>query len=202
MPRTPPITSEDSIKPIFACSLALLRLLPTVAISATDLVRLTPDTWDEYAPAGKEVDCIYGDYVLRNDKIIAVIAEPLPTRNANMTVRNNGAMIIDLTRSDAPNDQLSAYHPNAMEVSFHSPDRVAIKVDGKDASASGGEILRGGKIEWQCSTTAKSGLGVTVRYSLADGADVFDGRPAASESSERVPVEVHAADARRRRPGH
>jgi len=76
------------MKPIFACSLAILWMLSAVSVPATELVRLTPDTWDEYAPAGKEVDCIYGDYVLRNDKMIVVIAEPLPTRNANMTVRN------------------------------------------------------------------------------------------------------------------
>lgn len=161
------------MKPQFAYSLALLLLLPAVSVSATELVRLTPDTWDEYAPAGKEVDCIYGDYVLRNDKIIVVIAEPLPTRNANMTVRNNGAMIIDLTRRDAPNDQLSVYHPNGMELSFHSPDRVEIKIDGERGDAEGGKILRGGNLEWQCSTNATSGLEVTVRYTLKDSSDVL-----------------------------
>ncbi|MBI2478608.1 MAG: hypothetical protein HYV60_08210, partial [Planctomycetia bacterium] len=147
-------------------------MLSAVSVSATELVRLTPDTWDEYAPAGKEVDCIYGDYVLRNDKMIVVIAEPLPTRHANLTVHNNGAMIIDLTRRDMPNDQLSAYHPNGMQVSFHSPDRVAIKCDGNAVSVDGSEIVRGGNIEWQCSTTANSGLEVTVRYTLVDGSDV------------------------------
>jgi len=161
------------MKTILACLLAVLWMLPAVAASATELVRLTPDTWDEYAPAGKEVDCIYGDYVLRNDKIIVVIAEPLPTRNANMTVHNNGAMIIDLTRRDAPNDQLSVYHPNGMQLSFHSPERVEIKIEGQAVSVHDSEIARGSNVDWQCSTTATSGLEVTVRYTLEDGSDVL-----------------------------
>ncbi|MDA1050062.1 MAG: CehA/McbA family metallohydrolase [Planctomycetota bacterium] len=148
-------------------------MLSLASASATELVRLTPDNWDEYAPAGKEVDCIYGDYVLRNDKLVVVIAEPLPTRNANMTVRNNGAMIIDLTRRDAPNDQLSAYHPNGMALSFHSPDHVEIKIDGEPVAVDSGKTIRGSKVEWQCSATSNSGLDVTVRYTLADGSDVL-----------------------------
>jgi len=82
-------------------------------------------------------------------------------------------MIIDLTRRDMPNDQLSAYHPNGMELSFHSPDRVAIKLDGKAVTVNGSEIVRGGKVEWECSATATSGLEVTVRYALEHGSDVL-----------------------------
>ena len=33
--------------------------------------QLTPANWDELIPAGKEVDAIYGDYVLRNDILTA-----------------------------------------------------------------------------------------------------------------------------------
>src|SRR5688500_13622572 len=78
---------------------AMLRLLLAAAFvlttclaglrqgSAAEVAILTEKNWDEFAPQGKEVDCIYGDIVLRNDKIIVVIAQPLPSRNANMTVR-------------------------------------------------------------------------------------------------------------------
>ncbi|WP_203328883.1 CehA/McbA family metallohydrolase [Candidatus Laterigemmans baculatus] len=83
--------------------------------AAAELETLTPETWEEYAPQGKEVDCIYGDYVLRNDLITAVIAQPVATRNANMTVRNVGGAVIDLTSRDRPNDQLSAFYPGAAE---------------------------------------------------------------------------------------
>src|SRR5690349_15656255 len=91
--------------------LAGLGLVLLVAVDGrgADFAVLSAQTWDAFAPQGKEVDAIYGDYVLRNDQIVAVIAQPLATRNANMTVRGVGGCVIDLTERQAPNDQLSAY---------------------------------------------------------------------------------------------
>ena len=76
-----------------------------------ELVALTEQNWEEYVPRGKEVDAIYGDYVLRNEHVVAVIAKDTPGRKANMTVRNVGGCIIDLTRREEQSDQLSAYYP-------------------------------------------------------------------------------------------
>lgn len=143
--------------------------------SAAEVARLSPKTWDAFAPRGKEVDCIYGDYVLRNEQLVVVIAEPLRTRNANMTVRGVGAMIIDLTRVDQQNDQLSAYHPNGMPLVFGDPSRVVIKVDGiepprSDAPAAITFIsAKGQRIDWQVSTRSPEGLDVTLGYTLTDG---------------------------------
>ena len=154
----------------FCTFLILIAFVPASA-SAAELVRLTPETWDEYVPHGKEVDAIYGDFVLRNEKLVAVIAEPLPTRNANMTVRNVGAMIIDLTRRDVQSDQLSVYKPNGMIVVFEDAKLAKAMVDdkaielGKDLKASGKSI------SWTCSTMVRGGLEVTVRYILNDGDD-------------------------------
>ena len=78
---------------------------------AADLVALSPQTWDRYIPAGKEVDGIYGDFALANDQIVAVVAHPKRGRNANMTVRDVGGCLIDLTRRDRQSDQLSAFYP-------------------------------------------------------------------------------------------
>jgi hypothetical protein len=80
---------------------------------AADLVALSPQTWDRYVPQGKEVDCIDGDFVLANDQILAIVGNPRRGRNANMTVREVGGCIIDLTRRDRQSDQLSAYYPGA-----------------------------------------------------------------------------------------
>ena len=71
---------------------------------AAEIAVLTPETWDEFAPQGKEVDCIYGDYVLRNEHVVAVIARPVAGRNANMTVKNVGGMLIDFTSRKNQND--------------------------------------------------------------------------------------------------
>ena len=80
---------------------------------AADLVALSPQTWDRYIPEGKEVDGIYGDFALTNDQLVAVVAHPRRGRNANMTVREVGGCLIDLTRRDRQSDQLSAFYPGA-----------------------------------------------------------------------------------------
>lgn len=90
----------------------------TATLPAAELARLTTDNWDTYAPAGKEVDAIYGDFVLRNDHVVVVVANPIEGRAANMTVRQVGGAIIDLTERNAPNDQLSAFYPGARRYKF------------------------------------------------------------------------------------
>ena len=67
----------------YALCLAILLFAGAIT-AAAEFAVLTAQTWEAFAPHGKEVDAIYGDYVLRNDKIVAVVAQPLATRNANM----------------------------------------------------------------------------------------------------------------------
>ena len=92
--------------------LALSSLLWSARSSdTTELAALSPQTWDEYALHGKEADAIYGDWVLRNDQIAAVIASPMEGRHANMHLRNVGGCVIDLTRRGERTDELGAYYP-------------------------------------------------------------------------------------------
>ncbi len=99
----------------FPHRLIALVLLAALALPAraADLVALSPQTWERYIPVGKEVDGIYGDFALTNDQLIAVVAHPRRGRNANMTVRDVGGCLIDLTHRDRQSDQLSAYYPGA-----------------------------------------------------------------------------------------
>ena len=90
-----------------------MLVVPTTTAGAADLVSLSPQTWDRYVPDGKEVDAIHGDFALANDQLVAVVAHPRRGRNANMTVREVGGCLIDLTRRDRPSDQLSAFYPGA-----------------------------------------------------------------------------------------
>ncbi len=71
---------------------------------------LTEQNWDKFAPQGKEVDAIYGDIVLRNNFVTVVIARPVSTRNANMTVRSVGGCLIDFTSRRHESDQLSCFY--------------------------------------------------------------------------------------------
>lgn len=107
--------------PLLVALLAPLSSICTDFAQAAEVVTLSEKNWQQYAPKGKEADWIFGDYVMRNDKIVAVVADPLPSRNANMTVRNVGAMLIDLTQRDLQNDQLSAFYPAGSQVSFCPP---------------------------------------------------------------------------------
>ena len=70
------------IPPLFLATLTI-GFVSAKWTGAAEVVQLNPENWDEYAPAGKEADCIYGDYVMRSDRIIAVVGEAIPTRNAN-----------------------------------------------------------------------------------------------------------------------
>ncbi|MEX1228729.1 MAG: CehA/McbA family metallohydrolase [Planctomycetaceae bacterium] len=121
---------------------------------AVELVRLEESTWTRFVPDGKEVDAIYGDYVLRNRHLTAVIAEPLATRNANMTVRDVGGCLIDLTVRNPSNDQLSAYYPGQRTFAYRSWSAHA--ADGKPLDLTAQPVHSG------------DGISITVH---ADGSD-------------------------------
>ena len=109
--------------------------------------------------SGKEVDWIYGDYLLKNEHISLTIAAALSTRDANMTVRSIGGSILDLTLNEPSNDQLSAYTPTAGRYLFHDPSLVKVGREGDT-------------IFWQCrssKTVAKDGTAAIVEYRLKDG---------------------------------
>ena len=143
---------------IFPVALASICLFCPAFARGADLVVLTPQTWDEFVPHGKEVDAIYGDIVLRNDKIIAVIAEPVAGRNANMTVTNVGGCVIDLTVRPDMNDQLSAFYPLGKTMTWRTAGKIE---DARDE----GEV----RVSFRSKATATR-PGAEVTYSLKDGA--------------------------------
>ena len=70
----------------------------------------------EELPRGKEADGIVGDFVIRNDRIEAVISGNLPERRANMsTFYGDGGetpgCLYDLTVKGANNDQITIFTP-------------------------------------------------------------------------------------------
>ena len=95
----------------------LAATLSVTPVLAAEIVTITPAVIEAAAlggPAlveGKEADWILGDHIIRNEQIVAVIGDTVPTRHANMTIRNVGGAIIDLTSAGRPNDQLGCYWP-------------------------------------------------------------------------------------------
>ena len=86
-------------------------------------------------PAGKEADGLPGDFVLRNDRIHALISGAQPFRRANMTTEYATVLqgcLFDLDLRGAGNDQLTALRPGGEsgELSF-----VRVVSDGSSGPA-------------------------------------------------------------------
>ena len=136
--------------------------------SRVELGLLQEATWADLAPEGKEVDAIYGDLVLRNEHLTAVIAQPIASRHANMTVRDIAGALLDLTVRDYQSDQLSALYPGRREFPFRS---WSATVDGEAVSLEQLQTADGQRAA--ITVTAAAGEGrpqVDVTWSLAAGA--------------------------------
>lgn len=125
-------------------------------------------------PTGKEADWILGDSVLCNDRIVAVIAKPVATRNANMTVKNVGGCVIDLTMTEQPNDQLSCYYPGGGRHSYRELGNVAVvgEASAESAIADGSVSGKGNVVSLELVAPAGENTPrAVVTYTLADGDD-------------------------------
>ncbi|MCO6455199.1 MAG: carboxypeptidase regulatory-like domain-containing protein [Pirellulaceae bacterium] len=156
---------------LVTCFLAVLLAAPH-ALAQTQLARLDEAHWEQWVPDGKEVDAIYGDFVLRNRHLVAVIAQPLQSRNANMTVRNVGGQVIDLSRRERSSDQLSAFYaanfPDGESFAFHQPGVPAVRVDGQPATWDGASPLQGQQLELTVTSRRRQdGWQAEIRYALA-----------------------------------
>lgn len=98
----------------------ILSLAVTIGSTALPLSAqtLNETNYDQLVPEGKEVDAIYGDIAVVNDAAKAIIAAPLSTRNANMTVRTVAGSLLDLATTDYESDQLSCFYPGRRKFPF------------------------------------------------------------------------------------
>jgi hypothetical protein len=95
--------------------LPTLCLLLTAAAPAAEVFEANLGRETEL-PGGKEADGIRGDFILRSDKIEAVISGNQPNRRANMSTFYGAdgispGCLYDLTLRGTANDQLVAYAP-------------------------------------------------------------------------------------------
>lgn len=120
----------------------LLRL-PSLLLALTGSVCAAPEAFEvgptqkDQIPLGKEADGIIGDFILRNDKIEAVISGNLPLRRANMSTFYGAdgitpGCLYDLSLRGANNDQLTIFAPAQQQgpVSW-----VRVAKDGSDGEA-------------------------------------------------------------------
>ncbi len=139
-------------------------LLPFVlaaagAARAGDAFRLDADTW-RHVPGGKEVDAIYGDYVLKNDKVVAVIADAVPGRNAHLSLKAVQGAVIDFALLETNNDQLTAFLPHG-DRNSGVPQAARIEI----VKAGGPEVV----LRAVRPATEKDPVEAVTEYSLRDG---------------------------------
>lgn len=127
-------------------------------------------------PGGKEADGIRGDFVLRNDKIEAVISHNAPRRRANMSTfyGDDGVtpgLLYDLTLRGANNDQLVVYGPCG-HGSVSYVKTVATKEDGTAAVESVTTAAKNGGVFKRNEYRVRDGLaGVFVTTILRNETD-------------------------------
>ena len=124
-----------SIRTLIAVLFLLLITWASMAQrDRADAFQISRENVDQM-PSGKEADGLPGDFVLRNDKIHALVSGTQPFRRANMTTDYRSVLqgcLYDLDLRDAGNDQLTALRPGG-ESGYLS--RVAIVDDGSGGAA-------------------------------------------------------------------
>ncbi len=137
-------------------NLALALCLFSTPLLAAEVFEVGPGRETEL-PRGKEADGIRGDFVLRSDKVEAVVSANAPLRRANMSTfyGDDGVTpgcLFDLTIKGSNNDQLICYGPAG-----HGQVSYVRIVEGQSAIES--------------VTTAAKNKGIYKRneYRVADG---------------------------------
>jgi hypothetical protein len=142
-------------------SFCVLLNVPLGALAIPDAVEISAAMVAEL-PGGKEADGIIGDFLLRNDRIEAVISANLPLRRANMSTFYGASGITpgnlyDITLRGQNNDQITIFSPLRQQgaVSW-----VRIAKDGSD-----GEAI----IETMVTDAVGKGMAGRHEYILRDG---------------------------------
>jgi hypothetical protein len=157
-------------------------------VIGADFIRITADNYEKVVPKGKEVDAIYGDFLLQNDRVSIVIAKPVAGRNANMTVRGVSGMIIDFTRRKGGSDQLSCFYPTAGRYAFDNEESLIVSVDGRPVDFAHSPLVSGKQITLQLegkAIIADSPTMAHVKYTLRDNHDWLEYEAIVSNVSDK-----------------
>lgn len=156
------------------------------SVEAAELVQLNEANWPTHAPHGKEVDAIYGDYALVSDTVVAVVANPIAGRNANLKYREVGGVLLDLTTpGESGGDLLHVLYPATQRL-----DHARQKYPFRKATI---ETAKGETVSLVCEAqTGVKHLELRVRYVLTDG------KPLRIETTwvnrSRAPVKLSPSD--------
>lgn len=176
----------------------LCLMLTTPLAEAAELLVIDAENYDDVVPAGKEVDAIYGDLILRNETVVIVIAQPKPGRNANMTVRGVAGTVIDFTRRHHGSDQLSCFYPAGGRYLFDQAEAMQATVDGEAVDVTAAKSHSGSSIAltFVGQSIAADGTTAQVTYTLSDEQAWLDYSVELINGSDQ-PVQLKIEDALR-----
>jgi hypothetical protein len=99
-------------------------------VKAGDIIQITAVTRN-LVPKGKSTDAIDGDWIMKNDKVIAVIGNAVYGREANFRAQSIQGAVIDFTSLIDNNDYLDAFYPQGFpgEDSRRNPALFADKIE-------------------------------------------------------------------------
>ncbi|GHB73116.1 hypothetical protein GCM10007390_29020 [Persicitalea jodogahamensis] len=100
-------------------------MLTVAPVLGGEIVRLNQKNLS-LLPGGKEVDGMEGDWLMRNDLVVAVIGAAYSDREANQMVSSIQGAVIDYTSRRANNDQLVVYYPQGARVDVASADTIIV----------------------------------------------------------------------------
>jgi hypothetical protein len=177
----------------------------TAPAHAAELALLSKQNWTKLAPKGKEADAIFGDFVMRNDRVTVVVGFPGDRRNATFATTGVGGAIIDLELRDAPSDQLTAFYPGGGGLTFEFAGAAAGKAAPRGAPGALAAVRRGDVrgVSVSLAFVARPdqhGPEVELVYTLTDGdpfVDVattykdLDDQPLDVEPIDRVRVDTN-----------
>ena len=117
---------------------------------------------------GKEVDAIYGDYVLRNDKLVVVIAQPLATAQREHDRPQRGRLHYRFNGATRPERSAQCLLP-CRRYPMTAPTAVRLTIDGQPAGALPAQPTSGGTIALEVDADrGEKKPQLTVRYVLAE----------------------------------
>lgn len=143
-------------------------LLVSISLVSLAFAQAAPEAFEvgtaqkDQLPRGKEADGVIGDFILRNDKVEAVISGNLPLRRANMSTFYGAegitpGCVYDLTLRGANNDQLTVFCPAQQ---MGSVSWVRVVKGGKDGEAIVETVVTGAN---------HGGIARRHEYALKDG---------------------------------
>lgn len=165
-----------------ACALASSVLSLAVSAPAAEVFQVTRDT-QSALPSGKEADGMIGDWLLRNDRVVAVIGKTSDWRDANQMVEGVQGAVLDFTSLAENNDQLVVLYPMGYRPTGVSANRAEVR-HAKGAAAEL-DVVR--------DPTEAEPYRTTTTYTLKDG-EAFLRIRTRHENTSGAPVTVAAHD--------